>query len=143
MAGINTIVNAIQTVLLTVPNMGTVYTYTPIEPIDPSQYPYAIITDIRQKEERHGMPYRTGIKWIYHTIQMEVHTETPSPDVDQVPWHDFLDSIRTKLRYDPALGGVTLRFAEDIEIEWTIQASGTMVQYDAFITSEALEEIIG
>lgn len=145
MAGILTMLNAVSAVMQSVPNVGAIFIDDPTQ-VDPSQYPYILISDVSQREERHGYGggLNQGRKWVYHTIVMDVHDQTPNVEGVQLDFYNFIDSIRDAMRTNQALGGVALRFGESINVQHGEPAANVMqIMFNATITSEALEEIIG
>lgn len=146
MAGLGTIVSAVQTVLNTVSGIGTVYTYEPLL-IAPDVYPYAVIHVQQTHEYRHGLGGAVGKKYVDYTVSARIHTVSHAPEDSvqgQAAFHTLLDAIRAAYRSNQSLGGATLRFGEDIQIAFDFPRSdGASVQYDALVTSVATEEING
>ena len=145
MPGIQTILEAVETILTPINGVGLIAIEDPTN-IDPSQYPYIIVSDTDQREERHGYggALHQGRKWVYHTITMEIHDLSANQPGAQLNFYQFVDSVRDVLRFNQNLTGVALRFGESITVSHAKPvASVNEIQFNATMTSEALEEIIG
>lgn len=151
MAGMNDVLDQVVAVVRTVvvwsnPLTTRVEAYsTQLVPGD--MFPAIYVWTSMVNEHRHGLNSSTGKKYVDHTIHIDVKDTTSLPEdptTGEAGFRTNLDALRDALRSSQVLGGLTIRFGEDIDIEIDQpKLNGERMLYHAVVTSVGREEING